>query len=157
MKVTPGGLPLVSCAACQIFAVPAAAGFDDNLSLDIFHLSYSRERTQRLPLCSTISVTAAGLDRDLGPRPGFSWKSGAPPESSSKRRQRSDMRLSASNRVSGPQIPARRSGAEVFSGTLADWRAEYDSFTVDAVAMFHVLEHLDDPVEVLRECRSRVG
>ncbi len=42
----------------------------------------------------------------------------------------------------------------MFCGTLADWRAEYDSFTVDAVAMFHVLEHLDDPVEVLRECRS---
>ena len=28
------------------------------------------------------------------------------------------------------------------------------AFTVDVIAMFHVLEHLEDPVEVLEECRS---
>jgi len=49
---------------------------------------------------------------------------------------------------------ARRSGAEVLCGKLADWTAEYAGFTVDAVAMFHVLEHLEDPLELLRQCRS---
>ena len=42
----------------------------------------------------------------------------------------------------------------MFCGSLADWSAEYAGFTVDAIAMFHVLEHLEDPVEVLEECRS---
>jgi SAM-dependent methyltransferase len=49
---------------------------------------------------------------------------------------------------------ARQHGAEVLTGTLDDWQREFDGFTVDAVAMFHSLEHVDDPVAVLAQCRS---
>jgi SAM-dependent methyltransferase len=49
---------------------------------------------------------------------------------------------------------ARASGAEVMEGTLDDWCAGYGGFTVDVVAMFHVLEHLPDPLTVLRSLRE---
>ncbi len=39
-------------------------------------------------------------------------------------------------------------------GNLADGTVAYGGFTVDALAMFHVLEHLEDPLELLRQSRS---
>jgi SAM-dependent methyltransferase len=49
---------------------------------------------------------------------------------------------------------AELEGAEVMLGTLADWRAQHPGKRVDAVAMFHVLEHLDDPGQLLEQAES---
>ncbi len=46
---------------------------------------------------------------------------------------------------------ARRKGLEVVLGTLQDQRYPDGSF--DAVIMSHVIEHIHDPEELLRECR----
>ncbi len=98
-------------------------------------------------------ATAAGLDRDLGPD-GLLLEVGCATGEFVEEATAVGYEAIGVEPSKWAADTARRSGAEVFCGTLADWRAEYDSFTVDAVAMFHVLEHLDDPVEVLRECRS---
>ena len=52
---------------------------------------------------------------------------------------------------------SRDRGAEVVVGTLGDWIEEFDGFTVDAVAMFHVLEHVDAPEAVLAQCRDALA
>ncbi len=49
---------------------------------------------------------------------------------------------------------ARDHGAEVLTGTLDDWQEEFSGFTLDVITMFHCLEHVDDPVAVLAQCRS---
>jgi 2-polyprenyl-3-methyl-5-hydroxy-6-metoxy-1,4-benzoquinol methylase len=47
--------------------------------------------------------------------------------------------------------PARRAGLDVKLGTLAEQRFASGAF--DAVTLSHVIEHVPDPVETLRECR----
>lgn len=45
---------------------------------------------------------------------------------------------------------ARAAGLDVFAGTLED--AKYESDVFDCISMFHVLEHIHDPVGLLRQC-----
>ena len=45
-------------------------------------------------------------------------------------------------------------GVAVTLGVLEDWIRGNTEFTVDAVVMFHVLEHVADPVELLSAARS---
>jgi 2-polyprenyl-3-methyl-5-hydroxy-6-metoxy-1,4-benzoquinol methylase len=45
---------------------------------------------------------------------------------------------------------AERYGLAVMTGTLED--AQFSSGSFDFISMFHVIEHLPDPVETLREC-----
>jgi SAM-dependent methyltransferase len=49
---------------------------------------------------------------------------------------------------------ARKLGVEVTQGLLNDWILEHQGFTVDAIAMFHMLKHLEKPIEVLKQCAS---
>ena len=51
------------------------------------------------------------------------------------------------------EVAASR-GAAVLCGTLDDWSVEYAGFTADAIALFHVLEHIESAVAVLDGCRS---
>jgi 2-polyprenyl-3-methyl-5-hydroxy-6-metoxy-1,4-benzoquinol methylase len=46
---------------------------------------------------------------------------------------------------------ARGKGLKVFHGTLHD--ARFADETFDSVSMYHVLEHVPDPISVLTECR----
>ena len=152
MEAKPGGLPLVSCRQCELLATWPAPRTDDSSS-DLFDMSYSGQRNsrrrqwaheakQRLAWVETWApegillevgcatgefveeATAVGYEA-LGVEPSR-WAAGI----------------------------ARRSGAKVLCGNLADWAAEYAGFTVDGVAMFHVLEHVEDPLELLRQSRS---
>lgn len=49
---------------------------------------------------------------------------------------------------------ARDSGVLAYPGDLASWRATFPDFRVDAVCMWHVLEHVDDPFQLLRHSWS---
>ena len=152
MKVTAGGLPIVSCEACEVFGTWPPPRVDDSSS-EIFDLSYSGERSsrrrqwiyearQRLAWIETWAPD--GVLLEVGSATGeFVGEAGAVGYEA----------IGVEPSKWAADI-ARRSGAEVFCGTLADWRVEYAGFTVDAVAMFHVLEHLEDPVDMLGQCRS---
>jgi 2-polyprenyl-3-methyl-5-hydroxy-6-metoxy-1,4-benzoquinol methylase len=45
---------------------------------------------------------------------------------------------------------AREAGLQIYCGLLDDAKLDGESF--DCISMFHVLEHVPDPVSVLREC-----
>ncbi len=152
MKVTAGALPLVSCEACEVFGTWPPPRVDD-ASSEIFDLSYSGERiTRRKQWIYEARQRLAWIE---------TWApEGVLLEVGSATGEFVEEATAVGYEAIGVEPSkwaadmARRSDAEVFCGTLADWRAEYAGFTVDAVAMFHVLEHLEDPVEVLGECRS---
>jgi SAM-dependent methyltransferase len=152
MERTRGGLPLVSCERCQVFGTWPPPRTDDSGS-EIFDLSYDGERSrrrrqwiyearQRLAWIETWMPD--GILLEVGCATGEFIKEAT----------------AAGYEAIGVEPSkwaadiARRSGAEVLCGKLADWTAEYAGFTVDSVAMFHVLEHLEDPLELLRQCRS---
>jgi SAM-dependent methyltransferase len=152
MKVTPGELPLVSCEGCQVLGTWPPPSVDDSSS-EIFELSYAGERLsrrkqwiyearQRLAWIETWA--ADGVLLEIGSATG---------EFVEEATAIGYEAIGVEPSKWATDI-ARRSGSEVFCGSLTDWRAEYAGFTVDAIAMFHVLEHLEDPVEVLEECRS---
>ena len=48
---------------------------------------------------------------------------------------------------------ARKLGVEIEIGYLSDWRARYRGLRPDVVAIWHVLEHVPDPVSFLDEVR----
>jgi SAM-dependent methyltransferase len=52
---------------------------------------------------------------------------------------------------------SRTLGLDVTTGFLPDWRAEHPGIKVDAVVMWHVLEHVADPAALLRELREVLG
>lgn len=45
-------------------------------------------------------------------------------------------------------------GAHVYRGDLADWGQAHPGLHVDAIALWHVVEHLPDPVSVMRDIRK---
>lgn len=47
---------------------------------------------------------------------------------------------------------AARLGAPIITGFLSDWAERQRGARVDIVAMWHVLEHVEDPLALLREC-----
>ncbi|MHB8185466.1 MAG: methyltransferase domain-containing protein [Dermatophilaceae bacterium] len=49
---------------------------------------------------------------------------------------------------------AQKLGVEIETGYLSDWRARYRDLRPDVVAIWHVLEHVPDPVSFLGEIRS---
>ena len=49
---------------------------------------------------------------------------------------------------------SRRLGADVTTGVFSDWMTEHRDLRPDAVAMWHVLEHVDQPAELLEELAS---
>jgi predicted SAM-dependent methyltransferase len=52
---------------------------------------------------------------------------------------------------------SRSLGLDVTTGFLADWRAEHSGIRVDAIVMWHVLEHVADPATLLRELHEVLG
>ncbi len=152
MKTMSGGLPLASCERCQLFGTWPPPSVDETSS-EIFDLAYSGERSRhrkqwfyeaRQRLAWIESWVPDGILLEVGSATGEFVEEAA----------------AAGYEAIGVEPSkwaaeiAQRTGAEVLCGNLADWTVEYAGFTVDAVAMFHVLEHLEDPVELLGQCRS---
>jgi SAM-dependent methyltransferase len=152
MKPTSSALPLLSCERCQLFATWPPPSVDDSSS-DIFDLSYSGERSRRRKqwfyearqrLAWIESWAPEGILLEVGSATGEFVEEAA----------------AAGYEAIGVEPSkwaadiAQRTSADVLCGNLADWAVEYAGFTVDGVAMFHVLEHIEEPVELLEQCRS---
>ena len=152
MKGTGGVLPLISCTACELFATWPPPRVD-KASPDIFDTSYFGERLSRRKQWVHEAKQRLAWIETWAPE-GVLLEVGCA----------TGELIEAATAVGYEAIGvepsawaadiARRFGSEVFPGNLDDWKAEYAGYTVDAIAMFHVLEHLEDPYEVLQECRA---
>jgi SAM-dependent methyltransferase len=145
-------LPLVRCEHCQLGKTWPAPVVDDSSS-DIFDASYEGGRQnlrqqwiweagQRLSWLET--WTPEGILLEVGCATGEFVNVAA---------EAGYDALGVEPSRWAAKI-AREHGADVTEGLLSDWIAEYGGFTVDAIAMFHVLEHLETPTEILEECAS---
>ena len=152
MKIVPGGLPLLLCEPCQLFGTWPPPRIDDSSS-DLFDLSYSGERIRRRAQWVYEARQRLAWIETWAPD-GILLEVGSATGEFVEEAMAVGYEAIGIEPSKWAANVAQQSGADIFCGNLADWSVEYAGFRVDAVAMFHVLEHVDDPVELLRQSRS---
>jgi SAM-dependent methyltransferase len=152
MEAQPGGLPLISCRECRLLATWPAPHTDDSSS-DLFDTSYSGQRNRRRAQWAHEAKQRLAWVETWAPE-GILLEVGCATGEFIEEATAVGYEAIGVEPSKWAADIARRSGAEVLCGDLADWALEYAGFTVDGVAMFHVLEHLEDPLELLRQSRS---
>jgi SAM-dependent methyltransferase len=155
MADTLSDLPLVQCGNCQLGRTWPPPQTDDSSSA-IFDASFGGMRLTRRPqwfheaskrLAWVEEWTPEGLLIEVGCATGEFVIEAAAAGYDAFGIEPSEWAATASRDI----------GANVFQGTLSDWMREYDGFLVDAITMFHVLEHLETPMNILRECASTLA
>jgi SAM-dependent methyltransferase len=152
LKMTAGELPLASCEQCQLLRTSPPPS-TDNSSADLFDLSYSGERTRRRRQWAYEARQRLAWIETWAPD-GILLEVGCATGEFIEQATEIGYDAVGIEPSKWAANVAQGAGTEVFCGDLADWTAEYAGFTVDALAMFHVLEHIEDPLELLRQCRS---
>jgi 2-polyprenyl-3-methyl-5-hydroxy-6-metoxy-1,4-benzoquinol methylase len=150
MVETASSLPLVRCASCRLGRTWPPPNLD-NSSSKIFDLSYEGVRIRRRQQWLYEARHRLGWVETWTPEGVLLEVGCATGEFVSEAARAGYDAFGVEPSIWAASI-ARKMGANVTPGMLEDWILDYRGFTVDALAMFHVLEHLEKPIEVLEQC-----
>lgn len=152
MVEASSSLPLVRCMDCQLGQTWPAPKIDDSSS-EIFDSAYDGARMRRRNQWLYEARHRLGWVETWAPE-GVLLEVGCATGEFVNEAARAGYDAFGIEPSRWAASIAGKLGADVTPGLLDDWILEHHGFAVDAIAMFHVLEHLEKPIEVLKLCAS---